>query len=453
MKKLFLLLVFLFCMNPCFAFDIVYPKKTMVNISADSSFFIGSVNPDEILKINGEEVKVHSGGGFAYPVKLNNGKNVFTVESESEKIVYIINRPIKTPQIEIVPFPFKEFTECKSFVISNENAPIRSTPVNNGINRLSHFQEDIPLLVDGEDREFYRVVLNDNTKAWVYKGDVKFTTADYCNYPATVNGYEHIEDNEYDTFIFNTDKKTPYVIKEGNPLTLTFYNVKNNGDLTYVFEFPVNKKIYGYSGKYDNDKFVLKVRKYPEIDKKMPLKDINIAIDPGHGGNESGAIGCGGEKEKDINLAISLYLEEELKSRGAKVIMTRDDDRYLELYKRIETANNEDASILLSIHANALPDCLDPNKYRGTSIYYYYGQAKPLADSVLKSMVTNLGTVDDKVRQGSLALVRNTQAVSILIEVAYMINPVDITLLTDKCFQKNCARAIADGIENYLKQN
>lgn len=65
-------------------------------------------------------------------------------------------------------------------------------------------------------------------------------------------------------------------------------------------------------------------------------------------------------------------------------------------------------------------------------------------------MTTQAGTNNDKVRQGSLALVRNTNALSILIEVAYMINPEDNAKLIDTAFQQQCAKSIADGIEKYF---
>ncbi len=93
------------------------------------------------------------------------------------------------------------------------------------------------------------------------------------------------------------------------------------------------------------------------------------------------------------------------------------------------------------MHANALPDGQDPIKNRGTSVYYYHNQAKTLADSILTSMTSQLGTQNDKVRQGSLALVRPTSSVSVLIEVGYMINPDDNTLLTNHDFQKKMCQS------------
>ena len=132
--------------------------------------------------------------------------------------------------------------------------------------------------------------------------------------------------------------------------------------------------------------------------------------------------------------------------------MTRRIDNNLGLKERVEYANSKDSEILISIHANALPDGADPNKHSGTSIFYYYNQSKPLADKIITEMTSQTGTNNDKVRQGSLALVRNTNALSILIEVAYMINPEDNAKLIDTQFQQKCAKSIADGIEKYFTE-
>ena len=107
--------------------------------------------------------------------------------------------------------------------------------------------------------------------------------------------------------------------------------------------------------------------------------------------------------------------------------------------------------IFLSIHTNALPDNMNPLENTGTSIYYYYPQAKALADAIMKNMNEQLPFSNDKVRKGSLAVVRNTNALSVLIEVAYLINPEDNAKLLDKDIQKDSAKAIADGLEEFMK--
>ena len=455
MKKFFTLIFVILFGQIVYAFDIVYPHKNIVTINSPSTFFIGSSNPKDMLLINGVKVKIHSSGGFAHVVLLEEGENKFVLQCGDKLKTYIINRPKKTAAGIYTPPKLVEYEKRKEFLTSVDNSPLRTTPVDAGINRMSHFEKDIPLSIDAELSNFYRVVLGEDKKAWISKNNVKIFDG-YLNSPAVVNGYDRADDDEYFKFIFHLDKKTPYEMVEGEAITLKFYNVKDCPDNTYIFEFPYKEitgtsRLAGYSGSYDGNNFVFKIRKFPVIDTKHPLKNITIAVDAGHGGSEAGAIGCCGDKEKDITLAISKFLRHELEKRGAKVIMTRTNDSNVGLKERVDIANENDAMFLISIHGNSLPDSADPHKHRGTSIYYYYNQAKPLAANVLAEMTKQLGTQNDNVRQGSLALVRNTTALSILIEVAYLINPEDNAMLIDTHFQKRCSKAIADGIEDFLK--
>ena len=455
MKKFLIILLIMLFGQMVYALDVVYPRKNIVTINSPSSFFIGSANPKQILIINGVQVKVHPSGGFAHVIMLNEGENKFVLQSGHELKTYIINRPKFPSTFFYVPPKLIEYEKKKEFLTSIDNAPLRTTPVDGGINRMSHFEKNIPLTVDAEKNNFYRVVLGGDKKAWIAKSNVK-TFYGFINSPAVINGFERKDDEEYFKIIFHLNKKTPYEIIEGETFTLKFFNVKDCPDNTYIFSFPYKEntntpKLAGYSGSYDGNDFILKIRKFPVVDTKHPLKNITIAIDAGHGGKEFGAIGCCGDKEKDITLNIAKHLQHELKKRGANVIMTRSDDSFVELSDRVDIANKNNAMFLISIHGNSLGDQANPNKHRGTSIYYYYNQAKPLAANVLIEMTKQLGTKNDNIRQGSLALVRNTNALSILIEVAYLINPEDNALLITPHFQKQCAKAIADGIGNFLK--
>ena len=454
MKKFLIILSLILFAQAVYAIEVVYPTKNIVTVNSPSTFFAGSSNPKEILLINGVQVNIHSTGGFAHVVQLEEGENKFVLQSGDELKTFIINRPAKSMFKGYTAPKLVEYNYKKLFLTSSDNAPLRSTPVNGGINRMSHFEKDIPLTVDAEISDFYRVVLGENKKAWIAKTNVK-AFAGYLNSPAVLAGYDSVDDPQYYKFVFHLDKKTPYEMIEGENFVLKFYNVKDCPDNTYEFNFPYTEtagtsKLAGYSGSYEGNDFVLKIRKFPKIDEKHPLKNITITLDPGHGGNESGATGCCGHKEKDINLAIAKFLRAELHKRGAKVVMTRSDDRYTGLRERVDIANENDSMFLISIHGNSVGDGADPNKHRGTSIYFYYNQAKLLAANILIEMNKQLETRNDNIRRGSLALVRNTNALSILIEVAYLINPEDNAMLIDEQFQKRCAKAIADGIEKFL---
>lgn len=447
MKKFFILSLafFSFCVQ-AHALKVVYPKQNTVTINAPSTFFIGSVKPQAKLKVNGEDVETSVDGVFAKTVKLNYGVNNFLISSGDEKINFVITRPkIKVDSADSKS-ALKEYTPVE-FCVKNDNAALRSIPVDNGINRLSHLPSGVKVLINGEMGNFYRVYLNDTTSGWIAKSDVeKSQISQNC---IELKNYKIKKNKNYTQYEFELTGKTPFALSEDNGLNLKIFNLKNQKDNTYSFDVH-EQKFVGYDVFYEENKLILKVRNPLKIDCKKPLKHIKIVIDAGHGGCESGAIGGLGDKEKDINLAIAKDLENELKSRGAKVIMIREGDYQVSLNDRVKIAKDKDADLLISIHSNALPDGQDPLKNRGTSVYYYHPQAKPLADSILSSMTSSLGTNDDRVRQRSLALVRPTSCVSVLVEVGYLINPDDYAMLLDKTFQQNCAKAIADGVEKYL---
>ncbi len=453
MKKIILLTGLLLFGCQVFAFNIVYPSKNDVIINAKSTFFVGS--SDKPLKINGQDVPLHPTGAFAYVVNLNTGANTFVIQSGDERQVFVITRPQIKQNVSKTSV-FTPYNEKKSFYVTTEDAPLRSTPVDGGINRIAHLQRNVELISDGEQSGFYRIVLGKNNFGWISKSNVK-AFDNFSVTPAELFGYEYIDSKDFYTFIFHLDKKVPFEMVEGKNFLMKFYNVKNQPDETYVMKVPVNdvlsgRKLLGYSGEYQNNDFILKIRKPIITHSWRPLHNIRIAIDAGHGGYENGATGCLGDKEKDINLSIAKYLEAELKKRGAKVIMTRNADNYVGLKDRVEIANYGNAVVFISIHGNALPDGLDPNKNRGTSIYYYYNQAKPLADLIMDTVVSEIGVPNDKVRQGSLAVVRNTNALSLLIEVSYLINPEDNANLINPDFQKQYAKAIADSLEKYFSK-
>lgn len=443
------------CTN-VFALEIVYPKTNPVKINAASTFFIGSTCPTDTLQINDTEVKLSPAGAFAQTVQLNYGVNHFKITAGKETIDFAIERP-KPKTLCALTATLTEYPAI-IFYVKNDNIPLRMTPVDSGINRMSHLPKDTRVLINGEKGNFYRVFLDTQTIGWISKSDVEQREK-----PVELIKVKDLKLREDKDFCYwdleligGIGGKVPFTVKEENGLIVKLYNIEGCENNTYVI-FAPSQKLIGYETYYEEkyggilgEHFILKIRKPLTVSTEKPLDDIKIAVDAGHGGKELGAIGGFGDKEKDINLSIAKNLEKELEARGAKVIMTREKDENVSLQERVKIARDKEAVILVSIHANALPDNQDPIKSRGTSVYYYHNQAKALAESILSSMTTQLKTQNDKVRQGSLALVRPTSSVSVLIEVAYIINPDDYALLLDKDFQANCAKAIADGIEKYL---
>lgn len=451
--------------------EIVYPKTTPAKINASSTFFIGSAAPNEKFKINEIEVQANEIGAFAQVVPLNYGINNFkfitlqqsyppkneTAKTEDSitksalpEIQNSTNFIIERPQPSSTPAKIPDLIEYPTNItmtVKADNTPLRSTPVDGGINRLSHLYQNTIVQVNGEKGGFYRIYLNGNVNGWIRKSDLE--QKEVKNPKITLKTFKTKEKGDFCLYEFKLTAKAPFSINDQKGLKVTLYNIEGQENNICEIDLPL-EKLVGYETLWEENTFIIKIRKPFIILPQNPLTDLKIAIDAGHGGTEAGAIGCLGDKEKDINLSIAQNLQRELEQRGAKTVMTRKDDSTVSLQERIRIAKDENAAILISIHANALPDGKDPIKNRGTSVYYYHNQAKPLAENVLNTITSQLGTNNDNVRRGSLALVRPTSSVSILIEVGYMINPEDYKFLTDETFRLNCAKAIADGISKYI---
>ena len=450
-NKILLAFLILFIGIKVYALDIVYPTSYNVNINAPSTFFVGNTNPKEILTINGVKIDVHPSGAFAQKVPLNIGKNVFTIASDFDKKVYTINRKaiLSVSYNNSNPMNhFKKFDKEKFVYVKKDGTALRSTPAEQGINRLSHLEKDVILKVDGEMYGLYRVVLSENNYAWINKRAVYENIIDEKPETAKLIAKSFTQNNHSKFYKFKLTQRIPYYVEEGNPLILHLFNTDGNEKV-----MPVNLKynLSGYDAYYDGDYLVFEIKKRLKLYRFKPLKDTTIVIDPGHGGSEKGAVSCLRNNEKDINLKIALYLYKELCRKGANVYMTRFTDDFVSLNDRVKFSNEKNADIFISIHANSLPDGKDPMKESGTSVYYYYEEAKPLAESVLNNIVNKVHTNNDGLYQRSFAVVRNSRALSILVETAYVINPYDNVLLLNEKFQKNCAKAISNGIIEYLK--
>lgn len=181
--------------------------------------------------------------------------------------------------------------------------------------------------------------------------------------------------------------------------------------------------------------------------------DITFVIDPGHGGEDKGAVGPTGVFEKDVNLALALEVTRLLRLRGYHVEMTRDDDSFPALYDRPKLAHCSGADAFVSIHHNAPPPGKDPNEVRYHAVYAWNEIGEALATAVNRRMVIALrNLVDDEgVLHANFAVTRNPEIPSCLIEADFISHPQGERECSDPTRQRLVAKAIADGLEDWLK--
>lgn len=445
-KFIILLLAFLIGINSAFAYTLVLPKDKKTVLNKEHAFFVGKAQNTEVITINDKRIYIAPNGAFAHTVKLKNGKNRVVVRSNFSTQIYNF---YKTPSAEKEPPVLREF-EPKRMVVVEDRTPLRDSPQGTGMNRISHLFKGTNLLVNGSQGDFYRVFLSKNKTAWVASKNLKepdkkeeYTVPQFI----TMNS-ETFKNASIHTIEF-TDK-LPYTIDETDKeIIFKIYNPEYSENSVYTVNIKKPEK-YIYKTILSNGTYVFKVNELP-VPESNTLDGITIVIDPGHGGSEPGAIGCLGDKEKDINLKIGLELQDRLRLMGANAVMTRECDGYVSLDDRIKIAEQNCPQIFVSIHLNSIPD-IDMNirKNRGTSVYYYNENSKELAKTVQKSLLKELSTRNDGVRQKSFKVLRRSEFLSILVETAYMTNPIDSVIYRKNDFAYNAARGIADGILNYL---
>lgn len=191
------------------------------------------------------------------------------------------------------------------------------------------------------------------------------------------------------------------------------------------------------------------------------IKGKLVAIDPGHGGSDPGAIGKGGTQEKAVTLQIAMKVKENLEKAGAKVVMTRTADKDVtsipydkssdadELQARVNIAEKNNADILISIHNNSLGD----RKVGGICTYYY---SKTNNDSRLATNIqTKLGKGfklrDMGIRQANFYMVKRCSMPAALIELCFISNAQEEKLLKNSWFQKKSAKLISEAVDAYFK--
>ncbi len=224
---------------------------------------------------------------------------------------------------------------------------------------------------------------------------------------------------------------------------------------------------------------------------------IIVAIDPGHGGEDPGAIGPTGLREKDVVLAIARQLRDALNAqRGLRVMLTRDADYFVPLYERVRKARRVQADLFVSIHADAF---FKPEA-RGASVFAlsqkgassaaarWMAERENAADGVggvnlqvadaqvmrtLLDMSTaaqikdslklgrevlgrigQVGTLHKRdVEQAGFAVLKAPDIPSILVETAFISNPEEEDKLRDRQYQRQLVQALATGIKRYFARN
>lgn len=196
----------------------------------------------------------------------------------------------------------------------------------------------------------------------------------------------------------------------------------------------------------------------------LPLSGKTIAIDAGHGGIDGGAVSKQGAIEKDLNLAISLYLRDYLQQAGAIVVMTREEDTDLaakdtkiiarrkteDLMKRVAIIKESKPDIVVSVHMNSIPS----DKWSGAQTFFTpsnesNGVLAALIQEEIRRNLENTNRIASVIKNEVYLMKQITDIPMALVEVGFLSNAEEAGRLANADYQRSVAAAIYQGIMRF----
>jgi len=280
-------------------------------------------------------------------------------------------------------------------------------------------------------------------------------------------------DDHFDYVSINLDEKLPYRSQQQiNPSKIVLDIFGATSNTNWITQLKTTKEIknvyyeqteddvfrvtvelkhtqhWGHSIYYDTTgkRLVLLVKRQPPV---LDIKKLRIAVDAGHGGDNTGASGgVSNVLEKEYTLKIAKQLQLVLNKAGVKnVFMTRTKDTTLDMPQRIQLLKDYNPDLLISIHLNSAGN----DTVRGTSTYYRYIGYRPLTVAVLNQML-KLGLKEyGNVGNFNFSLNGPTAYPNCLVETAFLSNREDEKKILNPKFHKAVAQKIYLGIKDWLK--
>ncbi|MEP6750109.1 MAG: N-acetylmuramoyl-L-alanine amidase, partial [Bacteroidota bacterium] len=319
----------------------------------------------------------------------------------------------------------------------------------------------------------YKVQLSKNHSAYIGKQSLQRLPGKMLPPYYLTNSWKVYGDDKYDYVNINLDEKLPYKSQQQiNPSKIVLDIFGATSNTNWITQLKTTKEIknvyyeqteddvfrvtvelkhpqhWGHSIYYDTTgkRLVLQIKRQPAV---LDIKKLRIAIDAGHGGDNSGASGVTSNVlEKEYTLKIAKQLQLVLNKAGVKnVFMTRLKDTTLDMPQRLQMLKDYGPDLLISIHLNSA----GTDTVKGTSTYYRYIGYRPLTMAILNQML-RLGLKEyGNVGNFNFSLNGPTAYPNCLVEVAFLSNREDEKKILDPKFHKAVAGKIYLGIQDWLK--
>lgn len=240
------------------------------------------------------------------------------------------------------------------------------------------------------------------------------------------------------------------VVRTGPALSYSKSGIVNSGKQVTVLK----KKSGWLRVRYNDDHFGwipswLTNRKF-NFSKATNLSEATIVLDPGHGGNDSGALGINQKhEEKTYTLKTAKLVQKSLEAKGARVLMTRSTDEYVSLAARATMANKHKANAFISFHYDSAPE---NNSGSGDTTYYYHKKTSlRLAELVNSQLKSKISLNNRGVQFGDFEVIRDNTQPALLIEGGYINTSNDFKQISSYHYRKQVASAVTVALTQFFE--
>lgn len=336
--------------------------------------------------------------------------------------------------------------------------------------KVGYIDSLIPLKIIGKAGTHYKIKLAGSRTAYIPDEHVTLApkgsfepsalTGKWKVYGDSVNDYVQVELTgrlPYQSFqqtdpsgivvdVFGATNNTNWITQLENTGEISNVSYEQVADDIYrIYIRLKHKQHWGHQVYYKGNTLVIRVKQQP---RDLSLNKLTIAVDAGHGGTNTGAVGPTGVAEKNLALGVSLKLQRALERQGAKVIMTRTTESFFDNKERILFYRDSLPDLLISIHLNSSGD---PIHTEGTATFYRYIGFRPFAHAIYRQML-KLGLKEYGCNSSfNFMLNSPTEYPNALIETLFLSNPAEEMKMLDESFQEQMAENIVDGIKEFLE--
>ena len=434
--------------------------------SADTCWLSGTADPSIPATLNNTPVSVNAGGFWGAALPLTEGENTFTLTQNGISSTLTVTRIPPTGGTVEGPFADNSIPapEGAGVKITSSLASLLANPSDaSSILQTVYAGACAPVLESRQVQVGPKLTYAYRTAGgWVRSADCTLINSGV----GTATAVRRESTAREERLLFAGVSPAVLAERTDTSLTLTLAGTSYNGQLPaggfgrnlaateegLVLTFHYSSgALWGWGVDYTPEGTAITLRHPPQLsdDPTKPLGGLTVLLDPGHGGEDLGAIGPAGTDgacEKDLNLAAANAAAARLRQMGASVLLTRTGDTFPTLAQRSEQLRRTKPDIFVSVHHNSMPLNRDLGETSGVECYSFYPSGQALAKHLSAEVAACTGRPNRGAKEDYFYVTRADLCPAVLLEVGFVPNPTEFAACCHPATLHRTGWAISAGI-------